>query len=332
MEVTRFSSCVCMLVSSIGFTTQPAAADDLQTIKQMHPPVVASVGEQKITVLFLKNTLKGQTTGAYVPGGEVFYSTMSPTKPELSFVAPLMGDEIASVFFFERKFPEQAGKSLYVLTKLKESYSNFEGYTYWTLELPLIRQGEQLSLRFFRGDPPDPELQNCRDGRDLENGVDVVCAYKDAASIKKRLADLDTKIIADSKLQQEIRQKALKTDGDVTSAACPSPDFSTFLSAFSERIDVQKAFVQQPLKMVTTVAGDPEPEMQKSSLNGDQLKFPIIPDLAKREAQGLTLTVKEEQGDHAVAILQKPDTDYVFEYRFVRGACWVLEEVLDFSL
>lgn len=332
MKVTRVSSCVCMLVSIIGFTVQPATADDLQTIKQMHPPVVASVGEQKITVLFLKNTLKGQTTGAYVPGGEVFYTTMSPTKPELSFVAPLIGDEIASVFFFERKFPERAGKSLYVLTKLKESYGNFEGYTYWTLELPLIKQGEQLSLRFFRGDPPDPELQNCRDGRDLEHGVDVVCAYKDAASIKKRLADLDAKIIADSKLQKEIRQKALKTDDDVTGVACPSPNFSTFLSAFSERADVQKAFVQQPLKMVTTVASDPEPEMQKSSLSGDQLKFPIIPDVAKREAQGLTLTVKEEQGDHAVAILQKPDTDYVFEYRFVRGQCWRLEEVMDYSL
>ena len=328
MEVNRFSSCVCLLASIIGFTAQTATADDLQTIKQMHPPVVASVGGQKITVLFLKNTLKGQTTGAYVPGGEVFYTTMSATRPELSFVAPLVGDEVASVFFFERKFPERAGKSLYVLMRQKESNGGFEGYTYWTLELPLIKQGEQLSLRFFRGDPPDPELQDCRDGRDLENGVDVVCAYKDATSIKKRLADLDAKIIADSKLQQEIRQKALKIDGEV----CPSPDFSTFLSAFSERAELQKAFVLQPLKMVTTVAGDPEPEMQKNSLSGDQLKFPIIPDLAKREAQGLTLTVKEEQGDHAIAILQKPDTDYVFEYRFVRGQCWWLEEVMDYSL
>ena len=332
MEVTRFSSCVCMLASIIGLTAQTATADDLQTIKQMHPPVVASVGEQKITVLFLKNTLKGQTTGGYVPGGEVFYTTMSATKPELSFVAPLVGDEVASVFFFERKFPEQAGKSLYVLMRQKESNGGFEGYTYWTLELPLIKQGEQLSLRFFRGDPPDPELQDCRDGRDLENGVDVVCAYKDAASIKKRLADLDAKIIADSKLQQDLRQKSPKANGDVTSVACPSPDFSAFLAVFSERADVQKSFVQQPLKMVTTVAGDPEPEMEKRSLSGEELKFPIIPDQAKREVQGLTLTVKEEQGGHAVAILQKPDTDYVFEYRFVRGQCWRLEEVMDYSL
>lgn len=113
---------------------------------------------------------------------------------------------------------------------------------------------------------------------------------------------------------------------------CPSTNFSAFLAAFSERPDVQKSFVQQPLKMLTTVAGDPEPEMEKRSLSGDELKFPIIPNQAKREAQGLTLTVKEEREDRAVAILQKPDTDYVFEYRFVRGQCWRLEEVMDYSL
>ncbi|MBV4464490.1 hypothetical protein KVG95_14265 [Pseudomonas sp. SWRI79] len=330
MEVARFFSCVCVLVSIIGFASQPVSVNDLQTIDQMHPSVVASVGEQKITVFFLQNTLKGQTTGAYVPNGEVFYATMSATKPELTYVAPVIGEQIVSVFFFERKFPERAGKSLYVLTKNKES-ARFEGYSYSTLELPLIKDGDQLSLRFFRGDPPDPELQDCRDGRDLEAGVDVECAYKDAASIKKRLADLDAKIIADSKVGHGINQdpRNMSNSANVT---CPSTEFSTFLTAFSERADVQKAFVQQPLQLATTVAGDPEPELQKSSVSGDQIKFPLIPDRVKREAQGLTLTVKQEQGNQATAILQKPDTDYVFEYRFVRGQCWRLEEVTDYSL
>lgn len=45
MEVARFFSCVCVVVSIIGFSSQPALAKDLQTIEQMHPPVVASVGE-----------------------------------------------------------------------------------------------------------------------------------------------------------------------------------------------------------------------------------------------------------------------------------------------
>jgi hypothetical protein len=44
------------------------------------------------------------------------------------------------------------------------------------------------------------------------------------------------------------------------------------------------------------------------------------------------LTVKEARDKKANAILQKPDTDYVFEYRFVRGQCWRLEEVADYSL
>lgn len=331
MEMARFFSCVCVLVSIIGFASQPVSANDLQTIDQMHPPVVASVGEQKITVFFLKNTLKGQTTGAYVPNGEIFYATMSATKPELTYVAPVIGEQIVSVFFFERKFPERAGKSLYVLTKNKES-ARFEGYSYSTLELPLIKDGDQLSLRFFRGDPPDPELQDCRDGRDLEGGGDLECAYKDAASIKKRLADLDAKIIADSKLGHGISQEPRKIGGNTADVACPSNEFSAFLAAFSERADVQKTFIQQPLQLVTTVAGDPEPEMEKRSVSGDQIKFPIIPDRVKREADGLALTVKEERGNNATAILQKPNTDYVFEYQFVRGQCWRLAEVSDFSL
>ncbi len=206
-----------------------------------------------------------------------------------------------------------------------------EGYSYSTLELPLIKDGDQLSLRFFRGDLPDPELQDCRDGRDLEAGVDVECAYKDAASIKKRLADLDAKIIADSKVGHGINQDP-RNMSNSASVTCPSTEFPAFLAAFSERADVQKAFVQQPLQLVTTVAGDPEPELQKSSVSGEQIKFPIIPDRVKREADGLTLTVKEERGNNATAILQKPDTDYVFEYQFVRGQCWQLAEVWDFSL
>ncbi|MGY2443192.1 hypothetical protein [Pseudomonas sp. SDO52101_S400] len=330
--MNKLSSCLGVLGLIAGLSTQPASASDPQTIAELHPPVVASLGDQKITVFFLKNNLKDQVRGLHVPGAEIFYSPMNAVKPSLNYVWKVEDEQIASVFFFERKFPERAGKSMFVLTKHKILHEHFEGDSYSVLELPLFKDGDHLALQFFRGDPPDPELQNCRDGIDKEDGVEVECAYKDATSIKKYLADLDGRMISDSKLEQGNRQKPLKTDGDKAGAACPSPNFSAFLSAFSERADVQKAFVQQPLKMVTTVAGDPEPEMQKSSLSGDQLKFPIIPDAAKRETQGLTLTVKEEQGDHAVAILQKPDTDYVFEYRFVRGQCWRLEEVMDYSL
>jgi hypothetical protein len=323
-------------MSALGFMVallaQPALASDPQTIGELHPPVVASLGDQKITVFFLKNNLKGQVREGHVPYAEIFYTTTNAVKPSLNYVWKVEGEQIASVFFFERKFPEQAGKSMFVLTKQKVSHSQFEGDSYSVLELPLVKDGEQLALRFFSGDPPDPELENCLDGRNLADDVKVECAYKNATSIKKRLADLDAKIIADSKLHQDNGQNLLKAEVDTSNVACPSTDFSAFLSAFSERADVQKAFVQRPLRMATTVAGDPEPEMEKRSLSGDQLKFPVIPDQAKREAQGLTLTVKEARDKKAIAILQKPNTDYVFEYRFVRGQCWRLEEVADYSL
>lgn len=323
-------------MSALGFMVallaQPALASDPQTIGELHPPVVASLGDQKITVFFLKNNLKGQVREGHVPYAEIFYITTNAVKPSLNYVWKVEGEQIASVFFFERKFPEQSGKSMFVLTKQKVSHSQFEGDSYSVLELPLVKDGEQLALRFFSGDPPDPELENCLDGRNLADDVKVECAYKNATSIKKRLADLDAKIIADSKLHQDNRQNPLKAKGDTSNVTCPSTDFSAFLSAFSERADVQKAFVQQPLKMATTVAGDPEPEMEKRSLSGDQLKFPIMPDQATRDTQGLTLTIKEARDKKAIAILQKPDTDYVFEYRFVRGQCWRLEEVADYSL
>lgn len=319
MELVRLSSCIGALGFMVGLAVQPAVANDPQTIGQLHPPVIASLGDQKITVFFLQNNLKGQAREVHVPDAEIFYAPMDATKPSLNYVWKVEGGEIASVFFFERKSPERAGKSMFVLTKHNVSDSHFEGSSYSVLELPLFRDGDHLSLQFFRGDPPEPEFQNCRDGLNKEDDVEVECAYKDAASVKKRLADLDAQMIARSKLE-------------AAHAVCPSTEFSAFLTAFSERTEVQRAFIQQPLQMVTTVAGDPEPEMQKNSLSGDQLKFPIIPNLAKREVEGLTLTVKEQRGNKATAILQKPDTDYVIEYRFVRSQCWILSEVTDFSL
>jgi uncharacterized protein YecT (DUF1311 family) len=118
----------------------------------------------------------------------------------------------------------------------------------------------------------------------------------------------------------------------VPEVACPSIDFDAFLASFAQHTVVQKAFVQRPLQFVTTVAGDPEPTSEKRALTDAQIKFPLIPDRVKREIEGLTLTVKEQHEDSATVILQKPDTDYVIEYRFVRGQCWMLSEVSDFAL
>lgn len=135
-----------------------------------------------------------------------------------------------------------------------------------------------------------------------------------------------------SKIAPEVSRGSAAGDNRASDVACPSSDFSTFLASFSESSAIQKAFLHRPLQLVVTVDAEPEPKQQKRGLSGEQIKFPIMPDRVKREAGGLTLSVKETQAEHAIAILQKPDTDYVIEYRFVRGKCWMLNEVSDFSL
>ena len=182
----------------IGLFSQSTSAEDAQTIGQLHPPVIASLGDQKITVFFLKNNLKGKVADAQIPYAEIFYSPIDAARPSLNYAWKVEGEQIASVFFYERKSPSRAGKSMYVLTKSKISNSEFEGVAYSTIELPLIKSDDKLSLAFFSGDPEDPSLQNCNDGRDLTTGKDIVCPYKDAASIKSYLASLEKKAMGPS--------------------------------------------------------------------------------------------------------------------------------------
>ncbi|MGE8147126.1 lysozyme inhibitor LprI family protein [Pseudomonas frederiksbergensis] len=119
---------------------------------------------------------------------------------------------------------------------------------------------------------------------------------------------------------------------DEFGVSCPSTDFNAFLTAFAESAAVQRAFVQRPLQFVTTVDAEPEPRIEKRALEDKQIKYPLMPHRAYREAEGLTLSVKGQSRNRATAILNKPDTDYLVEYRFVLGKCWMLSEVSDFAI
>lgn len=176
---------------AVGFMISNAWAAETPSIGELHPPVVAAVGQQKIVVYFLKNNLRDKVKGEHVADAEIFYSSVNSDKPTLNYVWKVEGEQIASVFFYEWKSPDRSGKTMYVLTKSKLSNSEFDGVTYSTLELPLIKDGDKLSVSFFSGDSSDSILQNCREGRELATGRNAVCAYKDAGSIKKYLTAQD---------------------------------------------------------------------------------------------------------------------------------------------
>jgi hypothetical protein len=117
-----------------------------------------------------------------------------------------------------------------------------------------------------------------------------------------------------------------------TALACPSKDFSTFLSDFVENPAIQKAFTRVPMKKLITVDAEPEPKQVSTLLDRSELVFPLIPEARARETQGLMLEVVDKSDTSATVKLQKPDTGYQVIYRFGFEGCWSLDEVQDFSI
>lgn len=180
---------VLTLQITFSAAMQVPAADgsDPRYVGELHPPVMASDKDNKIVVFFLKNNFKKSIVNTHVASGEIYYFQVQPLASELKYAWKVEGDQISSVFFYDWKNPERAGRSMYVLTKTAVSNKAFEGVSYSAMELPLISEGDKLSLNFFPGDPQDSRLQNCYEGRYLENSKIVTCPYKDASKIKKYL-------------------------------------------------------------------------------------------------------------------------------------------------
>ena len=114
--------------------------------------------------------------------------------------------------------------------------------------------------------------------------------------------------------------------------ACPSQDFDAFLVAFMDDPAVQKAYTKRPLQSETLDAdADPEPKPVTALLDGERLKFPLMPNAARQKQDGLALSQSELNGDKEV-MLAKPDTDYQLSYFFRKGDCWTLYRMRDDSL
>ena len=119
---------------------------------------------------------------------------------------------------------------------------------------------------------------------------------------------------------------------DAQAAVCPSKDFPTFLAAYMNSIDVQKAFTLEPLQKLTTVDAEPEPKQVRHLLGSRELEFPLIPDAKTIDMRGLILQITDRDQFSAAVKLQKPDTGYQVIYRFSFDTCWVLNEIQDDSI
>jgi hypothetical protein len=115
--------------------------------------------------------------------------------------------------------------------------------------------------------------------------------------------------------------------------ACPSQDFHTFLTAFVNDPGVQEAFTRRPLQSdYMDAAAEPEPRRVLRTLDGADLKFPVMPSLHRQEQEGLKMRWTAQGDDKAEVVVSQPDTDYVTVFFFSRKGCWKLDRIRDDSL
>ena len=181
-------TCFVLTITQSALT---AETSDPRYIGELHPPVMVSEDNKKLVVYFLKSNFKNSISEAHIAAGEIFYVQVHPLKADLKYIWKIEGEEITSVFFYDWKTPSRAGKTMYVLTRSPISSNHFNGVLYSTLAIPIISEGDTLSLIFFPGDPQDPKLQSCYEGIYLETKKATNCTYKNAGAIKKYLADQD---------------------------------------------------------------------------------------------------------------------------------------------
>lgn len=115
---------------------------------------------------------------------------------------------------------------------------------------------------------------------------------------------------------------------------CPGTTFDTFLAAFTESAEVQRANTKVPLVMRSIDSeAEPEPQPVTKTLGAGEVRFPIMPDIADRQRESLTLAVTRKAGGVMQVKLAEADTGYQVFYTFrPKGSCWSLVEVDNQSL
>lgn len=113
-------------------------------------------------------------------------------------------------------------------------------------------------------------------------------------------------------------------------SSCPSKDLAGFVAAFAQSPSLQKAFTAP---VVDTAFVDwnaqPEPAESVEKTSRDALRFPVMPDRARQQAEGLRYREIGSEGDRTTIVLEVPDTDTQLRYTFRRDACWTLVKIVD---
>jgi uncharacterized protein YecT (DUF1311 family) len=115
-----------------------------------------------------------------------------------------------------------------------------------------------------------------------------------------------------------------------TAVACPSQDLNAFVAAFAEDPAIQKAFTADPVETAfVDMSAQPEPAESVQVSPRENLPFPVMPNQAQQQKEGLKYREIANEGGNAIVALEVPDTDAQVLYTFRRDACWTLVKIVD---
>jgi uncharacterized protein YecT (DUF1311 family) len=118
--------------------------------------------------------------------------------------------------------------------------------------------------------------------------------------------------------------------GPQPAIACPSKDLSAFVAAFAEDPSLQKAFTADTVDTAfVDMNAQPEPAESVEPMPREKLRFPVMPNRAQQQKEGLKYREVANEGGRAVVVLEIPDTDAQVLYTFRRDACWTLVKIVD---
>jgi uncharacterized protein YecT (DUF1311 family) len=112
--------------------------------------------------------------------------------------------------------------------------------------------------------------------------------------------------------------------------ACPSQDLKRFVAAFAEDPALQKAFTAARVDTAfVDMNAQPEPAESVETLARERLRFPVMPNRAQQQQEGLQYREVSVGPERALVALEVPDTDAQLLYTFRRDACWTLVKIVD---
>ncbi len=112
--------------------------------------------------------------------------------------------------------------------------------------------------------------------------------------------------------------------------ACPSQELKGFVAAFAEDAALQNAFTAPTVDTAfVDMNAQPEPAESVEALPRERLHFPVMPNRAQQQKEGLQYREISNEGGRAVVALEIPDTDAQLLYTFRRDACWTLVKIVD---